>query len=154
MDIDVSREQVAGILVRSDLKFSTSADGENYRLLFGSAAVFIDFFEWHESSVMIKVSSPVVLDIDPESPGGAEALNILNRLNHNHMLVKFRLADGTLIAEYDMLGDRLQAPELTNAILTVAAAADGLDDDLAGRLGGKRYDTKLEEWEAELEEEE
>ena len=155
MDIQTSREQVAGILHREDFKFSMASDGSNYRLLFGSAAVFLDFYSWADGdSVLIKVSSPVVLEIDPESAGAAEAYNILNDLNHHHMLVKFRIADNTLIAEYDMLGDALQAIELRNAILTVASAADELDDDLADRLGGKRYDTKLEEWTTELEDDE
>ncbi|MEA2124057.1 MAG: hypothetical protein QOI80_839 [Solirubrobacteraceae bacterium] len=154
MDVNASIEQVAGILVREDFKFSTSDDGRSYRLLFGTAGVFIHFTPWGESSVTIKVHSPVVQDIDPESPGGAEALNLLNDLNQGHLYVKFRMVGGTLIAEYDLLGDHLQAAELRNALITVAAAADNLDDDLADRLGGKRFDTKLEEWDLEQEQDE
>jgi hypothetical protein len=154
MDIAASIEQVAGILVLEDFKFSTSDDKRSYRLLFGTAGVFIHFHPWGENSVAIKVHSPVVQDIDPESPGGAEALNLLNDLNQGHLFVKFRMVGGTLIAEYDLLGDTLQAGELRNALLTVAAAADNLDDDLADRLGGKRFDTKLEEWDLEQEQDE
>jgi hypothetical protein len=146
VDLYASIEQVAGILLREDFKFDTSEDGRSYRLLFGTAGVFIHFTVWNETSVAIKVHSPVVQDIDPESPGGAEALNLLNQLNQGHLFVKFRLVEGTLVAEYDLLGDNLQATELQNALLTVAAAADSLDDDLADRLGGKRFDMKLEEW--------
>jgi type III secretion system-like peptide-binding chaperone len=153
VDVTSSIEQVAGILVREDFKFDTAPDGRSYRLLFGTAGVFIHFYPWGEDgSVVIKVHSPVVQDIDPESPGGAEALNLLNVLNQNHVFVKFRLLGGTLIAEYDLLGDTLQAGELRNALMTVASAADHLDDDLADRLGGKRFDTKLEEWDLSHEE--
>lgn len=151
MDINASIEQVAGILLREDFKFDTAADGRSYRLLFGTAGVFIHFSVWNETGVAIKVHSPVVQDIDPESPGGAEALNLLNELNQNHLFVKFRMVGGTLIAEYDLLGDHLQASELRNALMTVASAADNLDDDLADRLGGKRFDMKLEEWNLESE---
>ncbi|MEA2170643.1 MAG: hypothetical protein QOF76_3943 [Solirubrobacteraceae bacterium] len=152
MDIDACIEQVAGILVRDDFQFSTAEDGRSYRLLFGTAAVFIHVYAWGESSVVIKVHSPVVQDIDPVSPGGAVALNLLNELNHQHVFVKFRLHEQSLIAEYDLLGDTLQAGELRNALLTVAAAADGLDDDLAEQVGGKRFDTKLDEWSVEQDE--
>jgi hypothetical protein len=154
MDLDGSLEQVAGILLREDFKFDTSVDGRSYRLLFGTAGVFIHFSVWNETSVAIKVHSPVVQDIDPESPGGAEALNLLNELNQAHLFVKFRMVGGTLVAEYDLLGDHLQATELRNALLTVASAADSLDDDLADRLGGKRFDMKLEEWNLEQEQDE
>lgn len=153
MDVNASIEQVAGILLREEFNFDSAADGRSYRLLFGTAGVFVHVYTWNETSVLIKVHSPVVQDIDPESPGGAEALNLLNVLNQAHVFVKFRLYNGTLIAEYDLLGDTLQAGELRNALLTVAAAADGLDGDLADRLGGKRFDTKLEEWDVAHEDE-
>jgi len=148
MDVNASIEQIAGILIREDFQFDASADKRSYRLLFGTAGVFVHAYRWNETSVMIKVHSPVVQGIDPESPGGAEALNLLNVLNQTHVFVKFRLLNGTLIAEYDLLGDTLQAGEMRNAVLTVAAAADHLDDDLASRLGGKRFDTVLEEWDS------
>jgi hypothetical protein len=154
VDLNASIEQVAGILLREDFKFDTAADGRSYRLLFGTAGVFIHFSVWNEEGVAIKVHSPVVQDIDPESPGGAEALNLLNELNQGHLFVKFRMVGGTLIAEYDLLGDNLQASELRNALLTVAGAADSLDDGLADRLGGKRFDMKLEEWNLEQEQDE
>jgi Putative bacterial sensory transduction regulator len=154
VDVNASIEQIAGILLREEFNFETAGDKRSYRLLFGTAGVFIHVYPWNEASVMIKVHSPVVQDIDPESPGGAEALNLINVLNQAHVFVKFRLHNGTLIAEYDLLGDTLQAGELRNALLTVAQASDQLDDDLADRLGGKRFDTKLQEWDVAHEDEE
>ena len=90
--------------------------------------------------------SPVLQDIDPESAGAAAALNLLNELNRSHFFVKFTFRDGILIARYDLLGETLQAGELVNALYEIAGAADRLDDELAGLLGGIPYERKLEEW--------
>ena len=148
MDVDASIEQVTGILVREGLRYQMSADGRTHRLLFGSAAVFIDFNEWQDDSVVITVHSPVLQDIDPASAGAAQALNMLNDLNRSFFFVKFTYREGILIARYDLLGDTLQAVELVNALYEIAGAADRLDDELAGMLGGKPYEAKLEEWTA------
>jgi hypothetical protein len=146
MDVDASIEQVTGILVREGLRYQVSDDRRTCRLLFGSAAVFIDFERWQGDSVVITVHSPVLQDINPESAGAAQALNLLNDLNRGFFFVKFTFRDGILIARYDLLGDALQAVELVNALFEIAGAADRLDDELAAMLGGKPYEAKLEEW--------
>jgi hypothetical protein len=153
MDVEASIEQVAGILVREDFNFGTAQDGRSYRLLFGSAAVFIHFESWHTDSVVITVSSPILQDIEPESPGAARAYTLLNELNRSRYFIRFTFDDGTLAADYDLLGDTLQAAELVNAIYAVAAAADHLDDALIEEIGGKKYETVLEEWDLEHDEE-
>jgi Putative bacterial sensory transduction regulator len=144
VDLEASIEQVAGILVREDFRFTTSKDRRSYRLLFDSAAVFIDFDTWQEG-VVVTVHSPVLQGIDEDGPGAAVALNRLNELNRRHFFTKFTFANGTLVAEYDLLGDQLKAVELVNAIVVVAAAADRLDDELREDLGGKPYVELLEE---------
>jgi hypothetical protein len=146
VDVEASIEQVAGILVREGLRYQMSGDRRTYRLLFGSAAVFVDFDQWQDDGVVITVHSPVLQDIHPESAGAAHALNLLNELNRSFFFVKFTFRDGILIARYDLLGDTLQAGELVNALYEIAGAADRLDDELADALGGKPYETKLEEW--------
>jgi hypothetical protein len=145
MHVETSIEQVTGILVREGLRYHISADGQTYRLRFGSAAVYIDFNTWQDESVVITVHSPVLQDIDPESPGAAQTLNLLNDLNRSFFFVKFTFRDGILIARHDLLGDSLQAEELLNALYEIAGAADRLDYELAGVLGGKPYEVKLEE---------
>ena len=150
MDVEASIEQVTGILVREGLRYSTTADGRTHRLLFGSAAVFIDFDTWQDDSVVITVHSPVLQDIHPESAGAAQALNLLNELNRSFFFVKFTFRDGILIARYDLLGETLQAGELVNALYEIAGAADRLDDELAETLGGKPYEMKLGEWSSRL----
>lgn len=148
MDVQTSIEQVAGILFREDLAFQTHPEGDGYRLLFGSAAVFVSFHEWQDG-VAITVSSPIVQDIDESGPGAAVMLNTLNELNRSHRFLKFVYDDGTLLAVCDLLGDALQAKELLNAVFIVAAAADELDDTLVEQVGGKRYEDLLEELDVE-----
>jgi hypothetical protein len=152
VDVAASIEQVTGILVREGLRYSMSEDGCTHRLLFGSAAVFVDFNDWQDDSVVITVHSPVLQDIDPESAGAAAALNLLNDLNRAHFFAKFTFRDGILIARYDLLGETLQAGELINAVYEIAGAADRLDDELSTTLGGKPYDAKLSEWSSRLDE--
>jgi hypothetical protein len=146
VDVEASIEQVTGILVREGLRYQMSSDGRTYRLLFGSAAVFIDFDAWQDDGVVITVHSPILQDIHPESPGAAHALNLLNDLNRSFFFVKFTFREGILVARYDLLGDSLQAGELVNALFEIAGAADRLDDELADALGGKPYEAKLGEW--------
>lgn len=146
MDIDASIEQVAGILVREDLNFETREDGRAYRLLFGSAAVFIEFDPWQDGGVVISVSAPILQDIDVAGPGAAAAMNRLNSLNREHRFLKFTYDDGVLAAGCELLGDTLQAPELLNAIFVTAAAADQLDDALREEVGGKTYEAALDDW--------
>jgi hypothetical protein len=146
VDVAASIEQVAELLVHEGLRYHVSGDGQTYRLRFDSAAVFIDFREWQDDSVVIIVHSPILQDIDPESPGAAHALNLLNDLNRSFFFVKFTFRDGVLIARYDLLGESLQPGELVNAVYEIAGAADRLDDELAGALGGKPYEAKLNEW--------
>src|SRR4051794_23807575 len=112
MDVEASIEQVAGILGREGLSFQTSDDGRVYRLLFGSTAVFIAFQRWMDESVVITIYSPILQDMAEDSPGAAQALNMLNDLNAKHFFSKFTFQHGVLIAEYDLLGDNLQASEL------------------------------------------
>src|SRR3954464_15637133 len=149
MDVDASIEEVTGILVREGLRYRTSADGRTHRLLFGSAAVFIDFNDWQDDSVVITVHSPVLQDIHPESAGAAQALNMLNDLNRSFFFVKFTYREGILIARYDLLGETLQAGELVNALYEIAGAAAPPRDGRPPVLGGKPYEVKAGEWSGE-----
>src|ERR1700759_5768380 len=101
MDVDASIEQVTGILVREGLRYQTSEDGRTYRLLFGSAAVFIDFDTWQDDGVVISVHSPILQDIHAESAGAAQALNMLNDRNRAFSLLKGKCRDVPWIARYD-----------------------------------------------------
>ena len=66
MDVETSIEQVRESSCARDSATQVSGDGRTHRLLFDSAAVFIDFRDWQDDSVVITVHSPVLQDIDPE----------------------------------------------------------------------------------------
>ena len=123
--------KVTDILVGEQLRHEISADGETCRLRFDSVEVFIDFNVWQDDGVVITVHS-VVQDIDPESPGAAQALNLLNDLNRSYFFVKFVFRDGLLIARRDLLGDTLSPAELVSALYEVAGASNRLRGELVG----------------------
>ena len=148
MDVDASIEQVTGILVREGLRYHMSVDGRTHRLLFGSAAVFIDFNEWQDDSVVITVHSPMLQDIDPGQRGRGAGAEHAQRPQPVVLLRQVHLPRGILIARYDLLGETLQAGELVNALYEIAGAADRLDDELAEVLGGKPYEVKAESGQA------
>ena len=131
VDVASSVTKVTDILVGEELPHQISGDGQTCRLRFESAEVFIDFIVWQDDGVVITVQS-VVQDIDPESPGAAQALNLLNDLNRSFFFVKFVFRDGMLIARRDLLGDTLSPAELVSALYEVAGASNRLRDELVG----------------------
>ncbi len=152
MDIQASIEQVAGILLREELRFQTHEDGDSYRLLFGQEAVFIHFDRWGDR-VRIYLTAPALQDIDPESAGGAAASAALGGLHRSHRFVKWLFEDGTLLAVHDLLGDDLQRSELLNAVYALASAAHNAADRFGEETGGLRYSEyyELEQDEIEIE---
>jgi hypothetical protein len=69
--------------------------------------------------------------------------------------VKWVFDDGRLIAAVDLLGDDLQASELSNAVYALAEAVDEVADELEEHVGGVRYGSLFEDEfeEAEVEDE-
>lgn len=131
VDVASSVMKVTDILVGEQLRHEISADGQTCRLRFDSAEVFIDFNVWQDDGIVITVHS-VVQDIDPESPGAAQALNLLNDLNRSYFFVKFVFRDGLLIARRDLLGDTLSPAELVSALYEVSGATNRLREELVG----------------------
>jgi hypothetical protein len=144
MDIQASIEQVAGILVRANLRFDIHDDGDAYRLLFGEDAVFIRF-EAVGERVRIVLTSPALQDLDPEDAGYAVLLNGLNDLNASHRFVKWLVDDETtLLGVHDLLGDTLRADELLNAVYALAGATANAAERFEDVTGGTRYAEAVE----------
>ena len=142
MDIQTSLEQVAGILLRADLRFQTHEDGTSYRLLFGRDAVFIQFSRWGDG-VRVRVNSPALQDLDEGDAGYAVLLNRVGELNRDHVFVKWTVEDRLLLASHDLLADELRACELVNAVRTMARAVRRAAGELADITGGTRYQDML-----------
>jgi hypothetical protein len=104
---------------------------------FGSARVFIDVLPVLEESTAVRLSSPVLSDIDLS----AELAHELLRLTAEQPFGRYSYAPARreVWFEHAILGDDLDRIELESAIDVVATNADGHDDALAERFGGRRY---------------
>jgi hypothetical protein len=104
---------------------------------FGSARVFIDVLPVLEESTAVRLSSPVLSGIDLP----AELAHELLRLTAEQPFGRYSYAPARreVWFEHAILGDDLDKIELESAIDVVATNADGHDDALAERFGGRRY---------------
>jgi hypothetical protein len=137
-------EQVAGILHRNEVPFVTRADGNGYRILRDSSATFISFAEFGET-VMVSVHSPVLQEIDEETPL-IEILTAVNDLNANTRFSRFVYypEERVIAVEYDLAGDDMQESELILAVQRISFAANTQDEELKLRLGtGLRFSDTL-----------
>lgn len=147
-------DQVAGILTRADVPFQMSADGDEYRVLRGSTAVFIRVADWGEGTV-VHFWAPVAGGIDLKDADNFGGLHIVaNDLNREQYFLKWVVSsddenDGSISIEYDLLGDELDAHELLNALGEVSGAADHFDDEIIDQFGGKRFEDYVREAEDE-----
>jgi len=108
-----------------------------YHGAFGSARVFVDVLPVLEDSTAVRASSPVLSDIDL---GDELALELI-RLGQLGPFGVFSYLPSRreVWFEHGILGDDLDQVELESAIEVVAEVADGQDDALAARFGGRRY---------------
>jgi hypothetical protein len=139
-------EQVAGILHRNEVPFQTRADGNGYRMLHDSTAIFVTFAEYGET-VMISVHSPVLQEID-ETVGLCEILSAVNDRNASARFARFVYysEERVIAVEYDLAGDELQESELLLALQRITYAANTQDEELRLRLGtGLRFTDTLPE---------
>jgi len=104
---------------------------------FGSARVFVDVLPVLEDSTAVRASSPVLSDIDLSDDLALE----LMRLAAERPFGRYAYQPGRreVWFEHAILGDDLDRVELESAIEVVADTADGQDDMLAERFGGRRY---------------
>lgn len=132
-------EQVHGILGRGEIRFVLSDDRGSYRVPVpgGSAVVLIDFHDWGRGQTMISLRSEVLVEVEVDEGNRLEVLEHLNALNQGSLFGRFHLdADGTtVVLQHDLLGDKLQAEELINALYTVGLLADQADDQLLHEFG-------------------
>jgi Putative bacterial sensory transduction regulator len=137
-------DQVAGILVRHDIKYATRDDGEEYLARFGSAGVYIGFADVGGGTVVI-VRAPIVQDLELDDAARQRLLERLNELNAGGYYARLYLHEKLVQAECDLLGEELHGAELMNALSAIARLADDLDDQLVAEFGGKTFEAKWEE---------
>src|SRR5437763_11875178 len=104
---------------------------------FGSARVFVDVLPVLDDSTAVRASSPVLSDIDLTDDLALELMRLAATSPFG--CYSYQPARREVWFEHVILGDDLDRPELEAAIQVVADTADGQDDTLAGRFGGRRY---------------
>jgi hypothetical protein len=99
--------------------------------------VFVDVLPVLEDSTAVRASSPVLSDIDLTDDLALELMRLAAESPFG--CYSYQPARREVWFEHVILGDDLDRPELEAAIQVVAETADGEDDTLAGRFGGRRY---------------
>jgi hypothetical protein len=104
---------------------------------FGSARVFVSVARYLETSTVVRVASPVLVDVDLTDALALDAY----RLYADRVAGRFAYLPERreLWLEQPVLGDALDAEELTAAVDAVARLADAEDDRLRATHGGQRY---------------
>jgi len=148
MGAEEKMDQIAGIFSRNEVPFSRAQDGSDYRVLYGSTAVFVSVRPFQDGTV-IHFDAPVVIEFDLTGNAGI-AFSAVNSLNRDVYFAKFVVHEGeggrgTISVEMDLLGDALQSSELMNGLAVVAELADSNDDRLQADVGGKTYAEMLTE---------
>ena len=128
-------EQVHGILGIAGVPFSMSDDKQSFLIASGSARVFL-LFRPSGESVVVSVRVYLLDEMDLGGDRPALIHERLNTLNAERFFCKLYLqASGTIVLEYDLLGDELDSKELLHALGTISAQADELDDLLSAEFG-------------------
>jgi|tagenome__1003787_1003787.scaffolds.fasta_scaffold20565116_1 hypothetical protein len=104
---------------------------------FGSARVFVDVLPVLEDSTAVRASSPVLSDVDLTDELALRLLELSDASPFG--AYSYLPSRREAWFEHVILGDDLDPVELETAIDTVATTADGEDDELAERFGGRRY---------------
>jgi len=104
---------------------------------FGSARVFVDVLPVLEESTAVRLSSPVLSDVDLSDELAEELLRLTAEQPFGRY--SYMPPRREVWFEHAILGDDLDQVELELAIDVVAKNADGHDDELARAFGGRRY---------------
>ena len=104
---------------------------------FGSARVFVDVLPVLDDSTAVRASSPVLSDVDLTDELALRLLELSDASPFG--AYSYLPSRREAWFEHVILGDDLDQVELETAIDIVATTADGEDDELAERFGGRRY---------------
>lgn len=134
-------EQVHGILVRNEIVFSVNQAGNSFRVMYESTAAFVDVIEFGNRPI-VAVRATVLQDVDATGERELAVLRRVNRENASSFFGALWLSgEGTsIVLDYHLAAEDLQASELMAALSNVVNRADHLDDVLIEELGtGERW---------------
>ncbi len=127
------------------LRVSVSAEYFTVKFTESSTEVRLLIREWQttgdeDPQSLVLITSPILLNVKP-SP---ELFEWVARNGGSKWFGHIEVFDGSepgtidVIMSHTLLGDYLDAKELEHGMYGVLAAADGWDDELQSRFGGKR----------------
>ena len=99
--------------------------------------MFVDVLPVLEDSTAVRASSPVLSGVDLSDELALRLLELASASPFGAFLYLPSRREAWF--EHVVLGDDLDPGELETAIEIVATTADGHDDELAARFGGRRY---------------
>lgn len=140
MSIELVRSKVQRILMEQFGSVRTLQDGvivlENE-----SALGFVEVVDWGDGDTIVKIHSPLLrgVTISPALYEWVATEGQTKWFAHARVFVdKENPREGTLVWEYDLLGNFLDADELLHCVGAVMVGANRLDDELQKRFGGRK----------------
>lgn len=134
--IDAVREQVAQILAMDPHPAHRDEHGDSY-VHVGSTTVFLPVVEVHDGHVAVDVWAPVLQDVPLTADLYREVAE--RSFLFGRLAIERQGETGQVIFAHALLADRLTPDALFVALGSVAQTADGLDDELQARHGGRRF---------------
>ncbi len=123
-------------MTREGYVYGLSDAGDCYRLLFDSAAIYVDF-QGEDDDPIIQLSSPLVTGVPLEGQRDA-ILARLNELNSAYRYIKLYLQDDEIVASHAVPARNLDGGDFTRAMEVVVSLSEMLDDTLMIEFGGER----------------
>jgi hypothetical protein len=131
--VEKVHQQVVQVLTEAKVPFGEKAGRVYIRM--GSAAVFIKVTSWFDEHTAVELVCPVLRDVK-KTPALFEKLDQINR---GLFFGRVYTHDDGVWLGHNLLGDHLDADELTSAVGLLSRAADRIDDELKSEFGGTRF---------------
>lgn len=113
---------------------ATETDDGNYRLIRGSAVLYLSLEEWGMRDVMVRCTSYVVMGATIDS----DLLSFLLEANSKISFGSFAIDDDQdILFEYALIATHSTRNQLKEAIKAVAKAVDDYDNKIINRWGGE-----------------
>ncbi len=132
--ITAAQDKVRGVLQNRFANHIDFGDG-TFAIPHGSSSVAIVVRPYTETDTMVELIAQIV----SEAKVTPEVMHWLLRKNAElHMGAFGLLFDDSIVYNYSLSGNNLDADELESAIASIAVIADHYDDELVQMTGGKR----------------
>lgn len=115
-----------------DLEAVQMEDG-NYRLIRGSAVLYLSIEDWGMRNVMVRCTSYVVIGATIDEDLMAFLLEANSKIPFGSFAID---EDNDVLFEYALIATNAQRYELKEAIKAVAKAVDDYDNKITNRWGG------------------